>query len=72
MDNRINSIKWLEHPSSSDFLYTLDFEINGWYLLKMVGGPVIGVVNQHESRELSLHERSIVHKFMLSLLRSTA
>lgn len=47
---RASNLKWLPHPNSRDHLYTPDFDVDGWHPLREVGGPVIGVVNQHESR----------------------
>ena len=34
--------------------------------MKRVGGPIIGIVNQYESRELLPHEASVIELFMQS------
>ena len=45
---------------SPDYLYTPDIDIDRRYPLKRVDYPIIGVVNQHESRELRPHDALVI------------
>lgn len=63
----VDSVRWFEHPNSSDYLYTPDFHMDVWYPLRRVGGPVIGAVNQRECRNIYPHEAFIINLLRPSL-----